>query len=350
MPGKYLGVDIGTTSIKAVQVARGRQKPRLENYGFLETAGHLVRANKVLQTSSLKLFDAEAADILAALIRNMKPDTSDAVAAIPSFSAFVTVLDFPDMQEKELAQAITFEARRYVPLPLSEVALDWSKVGEYTDAQSYKHNQVLLISVPQEQIRKYQELFKRAGLRLRALEIESLALVRAAVGTDQTPTVVVDIGSHSTNIAIAHKGQLVYSGQTDYASAALTQSLSEGLNINPIRAEELKRERGITGGGANYELSTIMLPLLDVIIGEVKKVLFNYSGLFPQMPKPERVLLSGGGANLAGLERYASDQLGLPAARVAPLNKLEYPTEIMPLVPELNPILDVALGLALREF
>src|SRR6185369_5721000 len=258
-----LGLDIGTTSIKMVEIARGEKMPKFLNYGILESKGSLTRSNTALQSSSLKLFDREAANFLKVLIEKMKPHTNAIAASLPVFSAFTTVLSFPQMAPEELAKAVAFQARQYIPLPLSEVALDWSKVGEYEDEKGFKYSQILLISVPNTEIRKYQDMCKAAGLVLQSLEVESVSLTRMLIGTDPTPTYIVDIGSRSTGISIADKGTLRFSSQTDFAGASLTQALATSLSINPVRAEELKKERGILGTGPNYELSTIMIPFLD---------------------------------------------------------------------------------------
>lgn len=346
----FLGVDIGTTSIKVVEVRQGSRRPTVSNYGFLESSAYLAHDNRALQTSSLKLFEEEVIELLKVIVKQMKPATNVALASLPSFSAFTTVLDLPEMPPNELQNAMIFQARQYIPQPLSEVALDWLKVSEYQDEKGFKHQQVLLISVPQDNIKKYQVMFKKAGLELRALEIESLSIARVLVGSDTTPTIIVDIGSRSTNIAFVDKGQLRYNSQSDFAGAALTQSLASSLNVNPLRAEELKKERGIVGQGANYELSTVMLPFVDAIINEVKKAHFNYQTQFPTAPKIERVILSGGGANLLGIDRYFQSELQLPIVKAAPFSKFEYPAAIEPLVEELNPLMSVALGLTLREF
>ncbi|RJP45632.1 type IV pilus assembly protein PilM [Candidatus Parcubacteria bacterium] len=345
-----LGVDIGTTSVKVVEVRGGKQLPEISNYGILESTGHLLRANKVLQTSSLKIFEDEAVELLKLLLREMRPKSREAVASLPSFSAFMTVLDFPEMGNSDLEKTMAFQARQYIPLPISEVAIDWLKVGEFEDRRGVRRQQILLISVPQEQIRKYQKIFNAAGLRLDVLEIESLGLIRAVVGSDPTPTIIIDIGSRSTNIALAEKGQLKSSAQTDFAGSSLTQALATSLSINPVRAEELKKERGILSTGPSYELSTIMLPFLDAIMNEVKKAQFNYQSQFPDAPKMERVILSGGGANLLGIEKYFQKELELPTVKATPFSKFSYPATMEPLVSELNPHLSVALGLALREF
>jgi len=346
----YLGVDIGTASIKAVEVKQGKQLPQLVNYGVLQSQGYLARAGDILQSSNLKLSEREITDLLKKLIEEMNPGTKEAMASIPIFSVFMTVLDFPEMSQSELEKSLSYQVRQYIPLPLSEVALDWMKIGEKQDENGFKYQQVLLISVPQGLIKKYQNIFKAAGLNLRLLEIESLSLARSLVGTDPTSTIIVDIGSYSTSIAFVIKGQLMFTGHSDFAGSSITQALANSLNISPIRAEELKKENGIAGFGPSHELSTIMLPFVDGIINEIKKAQFNFSSQFPGVPKSERLILSGGGANLVGIERYVEKELELPTIKAAPLLKFEYPSEIEPLVGELNPVFSLPLGLVLKEF
>ncbi len=346
----YLGVDIGTTSIKIAEVKPGKHLPELVNYAVLEAGDYLGRSNSALQSSTLKLFDQEVIEFLKAALHRMKPASTEVIASLPVFSAFLTVLNFPDMTSAELEKTITFQAGQYIPLPISEVAIEWIKVGEFEDERGYKQQQVLLISVPQEQIAKYQKIFQEAGLTLRVLEIESLGLARALVGGDPTPTLIVDIGSRSTNISFVERGILRFNSQTDFAGASLTQALVASLNINPRRAEELKREKGIVATGADYELSTIMLPFLDVIINEVKKAHYGYKSQFPASAPIERVVLAGGGSNLAGIDKYVAREMELSAVKATPLVRFEYSPILEPVVGELNPLMSVALGLALREF
>lgn len=345
----YLGVDIGTTSIKVVEVKGGKSAPQVTNYGLLESSGYLARANQAFQTSSLKIFEADITELLKTIVKEMGTGTKEVIASLPPFSAFTTLLDFPRMEQKEIEQAIVYQAKQYVPLPLNEVALDWMKVGDYEDDKGFSHQKILLISVPQEQIKKYQRMFQAAGLTLKALELESLSLTRLLTG-DPTPTTVVDIGSRSTNIIFVEKGGLVWSSQNDMASASLTQALASSLGVNPLRAEELKKERGIIATGANYELSTIMLPFLDAIINEVKKAQYVYAQQFPAAQKAERIILAGGGANLLGIEKYFEREFGVPAIKSAPFGKFEFSPDIQPFIPELNPVMSVALGLGMKEF
>ncbi|HEY5220914.1 MAG TPA: type IV pilus assembly protein PilM [Candidatus Paceibacterota bacterium] len=345
----YLGVDIGTTSIKMVEVTGGKKVPRVVNYGMLESSGYLARANQALQTSGLKIFEDDAVRLLKALVQQMGTTTKDAIASLPPFDVFMTIVDFPAMEAKDIAKALVYQAKQYVPMPLSEVALDWMKVADYQDEKGFAHQKILLISVPQEQIKKYQHMFSTAGLRLRALEIESLSVARLFAG-DPTSTTIVDIGSRSTNIIFMEKGVLAWSTQSDIAAFSLTTALATSLGINPMRAEELKKERGILGTGPNYELSTIMMPFLDVIVNEVKKAEYTFRQQFPIAAKTERVVLAGGGANLSGIEKYFEKEFGIPVVKASPFSKFEYPDVIAPFLPELQAPMTVALGLGIKQF
>ena len=345
----YLAVDIGTTSIKIAEVKGGGKRPTIVNYGLLESSGYLARANQALQTSSLKIFENDVVELLKTIIKETGITAKEAFASLPLFSVFTTIVDFPHMEPKEVAQALAYQARQYVPLPIEEVALDWLTVGEYQDDKGFNHQKILLISVPREQIKRYQRMFRAAGITLKALEIESLSLARLFSG-DPTPTVLVDIGSRSTNIIFMEKGSLTWNTQTDFASFSLTQAIASSLHINPLRAEDLKKEKGITGTGPNYELSTIMLPFLDAIINEVKKAQFLYHEQLPSAQKAERIVLSGGGANLLGIEKYVEREFGIPVVKAAPFSKFSYSEEIAPFIPELGPTMSVALGLSMKEF
>lgn len=102
----FLGVDIGTTSIKITEVDQGERGPRLLNYALLESQSSLTRPNTALQTSGLKLSEPETVELLREALKKMKPKTRTALASLPSFSAFTTVLNFPQMSPADLAKTI----------------------------------------------------------------------------------------------------------------------------------------------------------------------------------------------------------------------------------------------------
>jgi len=348
-PRSYLGIDIGTTSIKIVEVSRGQEGLRLVNYGFLESYGRLERVNEAFQTSSLKLSGKEAAELLKFLVKKSRVKTKHAMVSIPPFSAFYTLLELPKMSSEEITKSMQYQARQYIPLPMSEVTLEWIKVGEYTDEKGFLKQQIFLVSIPNETIEHYQKIFSAAGLRLDAIELENISVARALINGDPTPTAILDIGSRSSSVSIIDDGYVKEIRQSDYGGDNLTQAIAGGLRISPRRAEELKRQRGLLGTRGEYELSTLMVPFLDVIINEVKRASDDYFDRYAR--KIERVLITGGGVNLPGIVEYAERQLEKTVIKADPFgnSRILYPKEVSSLTGELGPSFSAAMGLAMKE-
>lgn len=348
-PGSYLGVDIGTTSIKLAEISKTPRGLRLSNYGFLESYGHLERLNDALQTSSMKLLGKETAELLGLLVRKSGVRTKRAIASIPPFSAFSILIDVPRMSPEEVSQSMQFQASQYIPLPISEVALEWIKVGEYTDEKGFSKQLIFLVSIPNDTIRLYEKIFRSAGLHLEAVELENVGLLRSVIAGDPTPTAILDMGCRISSVTIADQGLIKAVQQSDYGGGNLTQAITGGLRINARRAEELKRQRGLLGVGGEYELSTLMGPFLDVILNEVRRAAASYFEKYAR--KIERVILTGGGANLPGIIEYAERQLALPVIKANPFSagRITYSQELAPLVEELGTSFSVAIGLAMKE-
>jgi len=342
-----LGIDIGTASIKAVELTKSKKGIRLVNYGILEASGHLERINDALQTSNLELMDSETASTLIALLKGMKTQTKDVALSLPAFSAFTSLLELPDMSPEETTQAMNYQAKALVPMPLDQVTIDWLKIGKFKNPHGNFVQKVVLIAVPTKQIRKYQHICQQAGLNLKALELETVSMSRALTEGDSSLTLIVDIGARSSAFAIAKNGFLIHSAQADFAGTSLTHALAKGLGINVSRAEDLKRQKGLMGTGGEYEVSTLMLPYLDVIISEAKRVIETHERTAQE--KVGRVVLSGGSANLLGIEKYVSEKLKIPAVKADPFGtKVGYPEIATPVLKIVAPSLSVAIGLGTR--
>lgn len=342
--GSSLGVDIGTTNMKVVHLARAKEGIRMENYGIMETLGYLERVNSALQTSTLKLSEAEVGEYLSLLLSKTGIREKSAVMSVPSFNAFTTLIEIPAASEREIGNIMQFQAKQYVPLPISEVTLDWQKVGERTDEGGVKM-QVLLVAIVNEQIARYKNVCKRAGLTLRGVEVEGMSLARSLRPMTDAATLVIDIGSRSTGLYVIEKGLLKYAGQTDFSGGSLTQSLATGLNISMLRAEQIKKQRGLTGSGGERELSTLMEVMLDVILREATRVKEQYQTTYREEVK--NTVLAGGGANLLGIDEYFAARMGT-ALRANPFTAVKYPPEAEALVGGLGTYLGVAIGLGLK--
>ena len=344
--GSVLGVDIGTTSVKMAEVSRKGENFKLLNYGLLETKNYLERPNQAIQTGSLEIVEKEAVNLLNMLLHEVKPKTKTALVSVPAFSSFVVPLEMPLMPAAETAKSIGFQAKQYIPLPESAVSVDWMKVDEFENDRGVKFQRLLLIGIPSSIIRKYKNIFKILGLRLIALELETFALTR--VLDSEKPTLIVDVGGEVTSIGIIENGFVKHSATSDYGGIHLTKSLSQGLGLSVVRAEELKRRRGLLGREGESELSTLILPFLDVIIQETRYARDFYEHRYGK--KVERLTLLGGGANLLGIEKHFAGQMNLPIVEPNPLRGFEYAPDLEPVVKNLSTELPVAIGLAKRYF
>ncbi len=343
-----LGIDIGTVSMKLVELSRKADIITLENYGILETREYLNRGNASIQTSSLKISQREAIPILKKLIDEVKPKTRQVIASIPSFSTFFVTIEMPAMAPAEVGKAIQFQARQYIPIPISEVSIEWTKMSEFQNERGQPTHRYFLTATPNALVKTYTEIFKGAGLRLISLEVETAALVRSLMGNNNPITMIMDIGGQSTEFIVVEQGTIKRVTQSDYAGSTLTQALSHTLDISSKRAEELKRRKGLLGSGGEYELSTSLLSFLDVIIQECERAKREYERVSGKTV--EELMIVGGGSNLKGLEKYVKEQMQIRIHAPDALWRFKRPIGLEPILPELNRELATATGLALRKF
>lgn len=343
-----LGIDIGSSSIKIVELARKGNVFHLTNYGKLETKNYLDHPNQALQTSSLRIIEKDVIALMRTLLREMRPKSTRAILNIPAFIAFVAPVEMPLLSPSETARSLQFQARQYIPLPPSEVSLNFKKVGEFKNQKGVLMQRLLLIGVPKELLARYRNIFKKLPVRLMDTELESIAAVRALGSIEDKMRMYVDIGAEYTNVLFADKGGWTFNGQIDYGGIYLTQSVAHGLGITASRAESLKRRRGLLGTGGEFELSTLLVPFLDVIIQEVKRLGRGYEARYGA--KVEEVVLIGGGANLLGIEKYMGLQIGIPIVSPQPFAHIQIPPAANDYKKELSKEFSVAIGLAEKYF
>lgn len=351
--GGTLGIDIGTSSIKIVELDRKSGRFHLSNYGIFELKGSSVENGKISSDwqSILKMPDEEISDGIKALIKKAKMGSSSVVASIPSFSTFATVIEMPYVSNDDLLRAIPFEARKYVPIPLDEVVLDWSIVGVADKGQkSVSGNpsnvEVFLAAVPKDETSRYKTIIDNSGLKMGALELENSALIRALLGNDLSPTVIVNIGGRSTSIMIVNRGYERVSHNYEVGGFEITKAISKSLNVSLERAEELKRKFGLKKTEENM-ITESMASLIDMMVFEAQKTIVNY-----EESKKERianVILVGGLTNMPNFGEYFTEKLGRDVVVGNPFSRIAYPEDLEPIIPELNSTLSIAIGLAMRE-
>lgn len=330
-----LGIDIGTSSIKVVQLVKAQEKFILETYGSVQVTfpGGLAENFDAI---------AETAQILQSLTARAKTTTKKVVASLPNSIVFVSVIDMPEMSEKELKDSIEFEARRYVPLPLEEVTLSWSvlKEGELSSPKV----KVLLTAVPSNVIDNYLKMFKLAGLEPIALEIESLALMRSLIGSRKESLIIIDMGARSTSLNLVDKGFLRVSRNLSVGGETITTAVANGLKVSFARAEQFKRDLGLSTG-VSEQIPQTMRPTLDAIKSETGQLLNIYQSSGGTISE---IIFAGAAARLPGLVKYFSD-LGPKVALGDPLQFISFNPRLRNNLAASALSLSVALGLAMRE-
>ena len=348
-----LGIDIGTAAIKIVELEKSGGRFALKNYGLFELKGTDVQSSGPgTGQSILKLPDQEIIWGLKELIKKGNIKSTDTVASIPSFSTFTTIIEMPYLSEQELAKALPFEARKYIPIPLDEVILDWSIIdilnpaSPKTPGSASKPTtvQVFLAAVPRDETEKYKRIMKGAGLNLKALELENTALIRALLGNDLSPTAIVNIGGRSTSIVIVNKGYERVSHNYEIGGFEITKSIARSLNVSIEKAEELKRQMGMKKIDENI-VNEAMVSLIDMMAFETKKTINNYEGLKNQ--KVSRVLLVGGLINMPSFVTYFKQKLNMEIYGANAFARIIYPESLKPVIQELANTFSVAAGLAM---
>ena len=347
-----LGIDIGTSAIKIVELEKEGGRFTLKNYGFFEfkSSDSVPQPAESRQVQNiLKLPDGEIIWGIREVLKKAKIKATDAVASIPSFSTFATVIDMPYLSEEDLAKSLPFEARKYIPVPLSEVILDWSIIDipkGPTDSTKPTTVEVFLAAVPKEETTRYQRIMQGAGLNLRALELENSALIRALLGNDLSPTVIVNIGGRSTSIVIVNRGYERVSHNYEIGGFEITKSIARSLNVGLEKAEELKKKLGLKEVDENV-INSAMKSLMDMMVFETRKTITNYEETKGQ--KITRVLLVGGLTNMPNFANYFQQKLGREVFIGNALARVVYPQTLSSVMQELSSTFAVATGLAMRE-
>lgn len=351
-PHKYLGIDIGTSSIKLVELKKEGNEIVLNTYGALKLSEGQKDAEKE-NTDILRLSDKQLSDLLRQLLFASRATAKDAVFSVPVFASFVTLIDLPQMSEREIAASLPYEARKYIPVPISEVQFNWSvlKPYELTGGQPgpmADKMQVLIAAVPKDVIAKYKNIAQGAGLKAE-FEIETFSMTRALARIDmgQGAVIVADIGAKSTEICVIDEGLLRLSHNFETSGSNITQALSGALNLDLEKAEEMKMQKGIKSALAEKSAQDAILPLLDMIVFEIDRTNLNYQQRTGR--RAQKIILSGGTANLPGFVDYLSNHLGIAVTIANPFSKISTPPVLDHVLREIGPSLIVAVGLAKRN-
>ena len=361
-----LGIDIGSSAIKIVQLKKKNGQAVLETYGELALGpytGLSVGQAVVLAPDKL-------AQALIDLMKEKEVNitTKKCGISIPFTSSLMSVIEMPDVSTKQLAVMVPLEARKYIPVPVSEVMLDWSVIpksemqeedsSEYaTTAERATTDQgtgtrtalpkvnVLIVAIHNETIVRYQDIVVKSALEAGFFEIEIFSTMRAVLDETLRPVMIMDMGAASTKLYVIERGVIRSSHTINRGSQDITLTISKSLGLSMERAEVMKRQVGVTG--ENKNLTDVVILTLDYIFAEVNNVLLSFEKKYNKTIS--KVILVGGGAILKGLADLAKNNFKTDVVLADPFSKVNAPTFLENILKETGPEFAVAIGLALRK-
>lgn len=341
-PKKIVGVDIGTSAIKVVELSSWGKTKTLEHYG--ETKSNFISKEPLLDEKNNK--DIVSKNLIAGKIREVfyqaKIKTKAVIFSVPDFSTFSTSFDIPPMPEKEIAGAIYYNASQYITLPLSEVTLDWRIIPNSASGNN-SSIKIFVVAVPNQVINDYQAIAKNAGLELYALEAEVFGITKALVKDNRKTICLVDMGAKSSTLNIVDRSFLKRSYSFSFNSDQLAKGLSSALGINYSQAEEIKNREGLNS--SKPEVAKNLYPLIDALLTEVKNISDDF--FKSEKKQVEEIYLTGGTANLPGLKEYFAKSIQKQVSVPNCFSELSYAPPLKEKLKEISSRFSAAVGVAL---
>jgi type IV pilus assembly protein PilM len=356
----FIGIDIGASSAKIVQLRASRGIAVLETYGEIALGPY---GNQPIG-KTVKLPPEKTAEAITDLMKEANITARLGGLSIPFSGSLVSVLDLPNVDEDQLKRIVPIEARKYIPVPVSEVSLDWFVIPKEEGQTSAfdqlqdkapiraKGQEVFLVAIHNDLLHQYQTIAATAGITVNFFEIEIFSALRSALGHGIAPILVVDLGASTTKMYVVERGIVRLTHLLTQGGQHMTETLSRTLEWDFDKAERIKRERGLIDSTAysvdeNDRIKTALLSTLTRIFGEVNRVLLSYGQRYNK--NVSHVVLTGGGASLPGLSAFAKQNLSAEVEVANPFGHTEAPAFLEAVLREIGPSFAVSVGLALRN-
>lgn len=363
-----VGIDIGSSAIKVVQLSEKRGKAVLDTYGALALGPYAgVEIGQATNLPADKIISA-----LTEILKESKVSTNASAISIPFNSTLMTVIELPSASERHLKNIIPIEAKKYVPVPISEVSLDWSILpkdqveseSQTTRNKSEKENKeggagndkaeekavgekikVLIVAIHNDVFGKFKQIIAGAGLESDIFEVEIFSTLRAVLEPTAEPIMIMDVGAASTKLYVVERGNIENSHTINRGSQDITSTIARSLRMPIKEAEIVKRTKGLAFR-EDKELGGAIFLTLDHIFAETAKVIRNYN--VKNNKALNKIILVGGGSSMKGFAEAASANLQVEVLSSDPFSKVEAPVFVSDVLKNTGPEFATAVGVALR--
>jgi len=357
--GNAVGVDIGSSSIKVVEIKRKGGKAILETYGAIALGPYAD-----LDAGCVTNLPIEKTILALKEVLKQSAVTSKSLAlAIPIQSSLIFTIELPaQIGSSEIAAIVPTEARKYIPVPITEVSIDYfvlpKKEASFVEMNTPSDNvgavekpaekiNVLVVATQNDAVAKYHSIVSQCNLEASFFEIEIFSSVRANFEHELSPVLLIDFGASRTKLSIVEFGLVKNYHTIDRGGADITNSISKSLSIPFKEAEKMKKEFGLFGNPLEKSLADIIKVHVDYIFSETNNVLLGYEKKYDRTIS--KVIFTGGGALLKGLKEVAENNFQSEIEIGHPFSKVGAPTFLDKVLEAMGPEFAVALGLALRK-
>lgn len=310
-----IGLDISQTGVKVMAV--DPKKWLVLGYGSIDLDPAKVQ-------KSLDSNDPYLAENIASLLNEKVIGTlpsDQAVIGIPTGKTFSRTFAIPAKAEATLADAVEIEVDQYIPIPMNSLYVDYEIIERRKDDLS-----VIMSAVPRSLVDSCLKAARSAGLEPIMVEpgINAIARVLETTEEGHLPTLIVDIGPASTDIAVLDGGAIRISGGLGIGGNTFTLDIAKKLGVALENAHQLKVLNGLSAGPRRAKITAALEPSLQRIATEIRKVIRYYNERLNDDRKLEQLVIVGGGSNVPGIGDYFTNELVMPARVASPWQKLDF--------------------------
>lgn len=342
-----VGIDIGSSSIKVVEVQNKNDVLTLTTYGELQLGPYAAKD----LGESVTLESKEEQEALVDVIRESAVQVRSSVFAMPLSSSFVTNVSIEADEDVDLAPMVRVEARKVIPASLSEVTLDWAEVeigsGKKSKDDEKNRRDVLIAAIQNTALDRFKILMQFAGFKEPPTEIECFSAIRGLYTGSEKDMAIIDVGATSTKLYIAHEGLLMRMHRVRAGGSVATQQIAKSLNIS-FESAELKKIAADRKDSAFAEVKKAHDSVYERAFREFGQVLREYE----QKTGTEIsiVYVSGGASLFPSVQSMLKEALRKDIDVANPFSKVAFPAFMEDTIKQIGPSFTVALGAALRNF
>lgn len=350
-----VGLDIGTSGIRAAQLSFAGQGATLDQFAQVQVSGGAVRDGEVL-------FEDRVSEALKSLWNTAKFDTRDVVVGVSNQKVIVRQLDLPYLDPAEMKSALPFQVGDSLPINVEDAILDYYPLTEFENESGVRMQRMLLVAAARDMIDKHVKAAADGGLNVLAVDLTPFALLRSLVSVYPAPNAVdlqgsepgeaiVDIGSGTTDIVVHGSGLPRFVRILPQGGGTITAAVAQQLNVSVAEAESVKVLSAMPMGGAPHPAAPVVQEHVGEFVEEVRSTLDFYMSQ-ASTGRLSRVVVTGGGALLGGLTARLSAALRMPVEVGQPFQSLTLGTKgkgaLSPEQAQLAaPLASAAVGLAL---